>query len=202
MRIDLRQAQDLLLTDVLTPKRRIAQIETLVVGKAINRRGRLLAGKAVLISLISDQQTTLVSDVLTQRITSVSVNRIGHDDIVVLLNQDIGTLRKTLSVILSPPVLQVTILIVITALVIKSVRHLVSNHHANSAVVNSVVGLRIEERRLQDSCREADLVCRGVIISVNRLRRHQPTSLIDRLTGVGQLILHLEQVRATDIRPI
>ena len=90
VRIDLREAQDLLLTDVLSPKRRIAQVETLVVSKAIDRRGRLLAGEAVLVSLISDQQTTLVGDVLTQRITSVSVNRISHDDGVVLLNQDIG----------------------------------------------------------------------------------------------------------------
>ena len=58
---------------------------------------------------------------------------------------------------------------------------LVPNHHTNTTVVCCVVGLGVKERRAQNSGREHDLIRRGHIVGVHRLRRHQPLILIHRL---------------------
>ena len=60
-------------------------------------------------------------------------------------------------------------------------RHLVSDDSADGTVVESVVRLRVEERRLKYACGEADLVCRGVVVGIDCLRRHEPFGLVNRL---------------------
>ena len=67
-----------------------------------------------------------------------------------------------------------------TALVVEAVRHLVADHGADRAVVHRVVGVRVEERRLQDAGREDDLVVRGVVVGVHRRRRHAELRAVRR----------------------
>ena len=57
----------------------------------------------------------------------------------------------------------------------------------NGAVVHRVVGLQVEEGRLQDGSREHDLVGKGVVVGVHRLRRHAPLGFVHRLVGLGGL---------------
>ena len=64
------------------------------------------------------------------------------------------------------------------------------------AVVDRVVGVRVEERRLQDRRREHDLVELGVVVGVDRLRRHAPFVAIDRLAELGDVAVVFELVRA------
>ena len=64
-------------------------------------------------------------------------------------------------------------------------RHFVTDNHADGAVVGRIVSLNVEERRLQDSCREADLVGRRVVVSIDRLRRHQPFGLVRWFVGLA-----------------
>ena len=49
-----------------------------------------------------------------------------------------------------------------------------ADNNADSAVVHGIIGLRIEERLLEDCCREADLVGGGVVVGVHRLGSHAP----------------------------
>ena len=51
---------------------------------------------------------------------------------------------------------------------------LVPDDCADAAVVHGVVGVGGEERRLQDGCREDDLVQHRVVVGVHRLRGHEP----------------------------
>ena len=69
MRVDLGTTTDLLGTDILSPQRRIPQEETLLIREAIDRGRSLFALQAIQISLVSDQQTSVVGDILTQRKT-------------------------------------------------------------------------------------------------------------------------------------
>ena len=64
-------------------------------------------------------------------------------------------------------------------------RHLVADYAADTAVVNSLVYVRVEERRLEDGCREADLVGGRIVISVDSLRSHVPFGLVDRLVHLA-----------------
>jgi hypothetical protein len=69
-----------------------------------------------------------------------------------------------------PPVAQVAVPSYLAALVVEAVPDLVADHRADCAVVHRVVGLDVEERRLQDRGREHDLVHARVVVGVDRLR--------------------------------
>ena len=68
-----------------------------------------------------------------------------------------------------------------------------TDYAADTAVVNSLVYVRVEERRLEDGCREADLVGGRVIVSVYGLRSHLPLGLVNRLVHLARDIVLREE---------
>ena len=48
------------------------------------------------------------------------------------------------------------------ALVVEAVRHFVADNHTDRAIVGCIVSLQVKERRLENGCREADLVGVGL----------------------------------------
>ena len=80
--------------------------------------------------------------------------------------------------------------------------HLMADYHADCTVVHSIVRIHIEERRLQDSCREADFIGSRVIISVHCLRSHQPFILVYRFAGFGNHFVVIPFVGTLDICPV
>jgi hypothetical protein len=84
-----------------------------------------------------------------------------------------------------PPVGDVAVAVVLRALVVEAVADLVADDRADAAVVGGVVGLGVEERRLQDRGREHDLVHPRVVVGVDRLRGHQPLVVVDRFAELG-----------------
>lgn len=96
--------------------------------------------------------------------------------------------------------MQVAVGIVLTALVVEAVSHLVTNHHTDGTVVECGVGLRIEERTLQDAGGEAYLVGRRVVISIDSLRSHEPLVAVDGLACfVGDHLVDGKQAGGHDI---
>ena len=93
------------------------------------------------------------------------------------------TSLKVLTILFGPPVCHITILIIMASLIIKSVCHLMSNHHTDSSIIEGIIGLRVKEWILKNTCRETNLICRRIIISIHRLWGHQPFILINRLTS-------------------
>ena len=66
-------------------------------------------------------------------------------------------------------------------------RELVADHRANGAVVQRLVGLRVEERRLQDGRGEHDLVELRIVVGIDGLRCQPPFALVDGLADLAQL---------------
>ena len=64
--------------------------------------------------------------------------------------------------------------------------HLVAYHTANAAIVGRVVGVGVEEGRLQDGGGEANLVGGGVVVGVDGLRSHAPFHLVHALVDVAR----------------
>ena len=91
-------------------------------------------------------------------------------------------------VVLRPPVAQRAGGVEAAALVVEAVAHLVADHGADAAVVHRIVGVEVEERRLQDGGGEDDLVADGVVVGVDGLRRHAPLLGVDRLAGLAELV--------------
>ena len=67
--------------------------------------------------------------------------------------------------------------------------HLVADHNADSAIVHRLVGIRIEERRLKDGCREADFVGCRIVVGIHRLRSHPPFGTVCLLAKLGLVVL-------------
>ena len=77
-----------------------------------------------------------------------------------------------------------------------------ADHHADGAVVDRVIGIGVVERRLENGRREADLVGRGIVVGVDRLRRHEPFVLVDRLAELAQIVERAPQARGLDVLPV
>ena len=113
-----------------------------------------------------------------------------HLDAVMESTHHLYALFKALGVFGLPPCLQVAVLVILRALVVKSMSHLVADDHADSTIVERIIGCHIEEGRLQDACREAYLIGCGVVVSVHCLGSHKPLLLIHRLVEMlGYLVL-------------
>ena len=87
-------------------------------------------------------------------------------------------------------------------MIVESVRHFVADHYADSAVVHRVVGCRVEERRLEDCCREANFIGGRVVIGIDRLGSHEPLLGIYRLADFGELIAGRPLAGTLDILPV
>ena len=77
--------------------------------------------------------------------------------------------------------------------------HFVPDHHADGAVVHRIVGIRVVERRLQNSRREADFVGRRVVVGVHRLRRHAPLVPVDRFAVLVEVVLRGPDAGVTQV---
>ena len=157
---------------------------------------------------MGNAQAALVGDVLAQAEGAVGHNRrlavLGgqHLDRVELLYEDVGLGLERSSVLLRPPVVHVAVLVEVAALVVEPVGHLVADHHADGTVVHGVVSLGVVERRLEDGCREADLVGRRVVVGVHRLGRHVPLVLIDRLAELRNIVGRIPEAGIHDVLEI
>src|SRR3546814_8873050 len=72
---------------------------------------------------------------------------------------------------------------------------LVADHRADAAIVDRIVGVRIEEGRLQDRGGEDDLVHPEIGIGVDRHRGHAPFPAADRAAETADIVIVRELVR-------
>src|SRR5690606_626064 len=79
---------------------------------------------------------------------------------------------------------------------------LVADDRTDRTVVDRVVSLEIEERRLKNAGRERDLVVGTRIRSVHGRRREEPTRLVRRLADVGDIPFDLEGSCTKDVAGI
>ena len=93
------------------------------------------------------------------------------------------TCFKVFAIFCCPPVGHVSIFVIMTPLIIKSVCHLMSDNYTNSTIIECIVSFRIKERILKDTSRETNLVRRWIVISINCLWSHQPLVLINRFAS-------------------
>ena len=69
------------------------------------------------------------------------------------------------------------------------VAHLMADHAANGAVVHCVIGIDIEEWRLENARGKGDLIPRSEGGGVHGRRGHSPVIAVDGLADLGKLVL-------------
>ena len=78
--------------------------------------------------------------------------------------------------------MHITVFVVLSSLVVKSMGHFVTDDHADRTIVEGVVCLWVKERGLKDAGRETDFVGGWIIIGVDGLRIHIPVVFVNRLS--------------------
>ena len=126
----------------------------------------------------------------------------GYLDVIEEVGHDFGTLLELLGIRCRPPVFEVAVLIELTSLIIEAVSHLMADHNPYCPVVESVIGIHIEERILKNPRRKANLVRGGIIVSIHGLRRHIPFVPIDGLRGLIEHLAHSKLHSPFDIRKV
>ena len=145
--------------------------------------------------VVGDAEAAQVADVLADGQLPVdrAVDALGRQA-VELGDQPLGQRLEGLAVRGLPPVAEAAVAVAGGSLVVEAVADLVPDHRADGAVVDRVVGLGVEERRLQDGRGEHDLVAQRVVVRVDRLGVHLPLVLVDGLADAAERPVELERV--------
>ena len=196
MRIGVEQHQLRLVADVAAPHPRPAEEEALVAAQAVDHR-ILLAAVGRLQRVVGEVEPAEVADVLAQGELAVDmlVRLRGERRVAVELRDQLAGARvERIAVGLGPPVDVVAGAVELAAAVVEAVPGLVPDHRADAAVVDRVVAVGVEERRLQDRGREVDRVGAGAVVRVHRLRGHVPFVAIGGLADLVEVVAVVEAV--------
>jgi hypothetical protein len=98
-----------------------------------------------------------------------------------------------------PPPTQIPFSIELPAFVIEAMGNLVSDCAPHATIVDGIIGLRVEKRRLHDSSGERDFVRARVVVGVDRWRRHAPFFSVRRPSDLSQNASRLEFVGSKEI---
>src|SRR5579875_2206334 len=160
-------------------------------GEAINLRlrfrfWRLLEGG------ISNRQAAQVGNALTQHQLAVLMKLVFNNVAVELFLNALSPLLEPFQIIGRPPVHQVSMRIKLASLIVKTMRHFMSDHRTHCAIVDGVIGVGIEERRLKNASWKHDLVHRRIVIGIHGGRRHFPLRAIHRLADLVQVAMEFK----------
>src|SRR5436309_117819 len=161
MGIGLCQQAGALWSPVFTPYLCESQEESLLGTEAVfGLVGAVFCvlGHGILQRPESNADSTVISGVLTQRETAIQVNVFHRNERAVLISDTASALFKLGKIGGRPPVLEVAFSIELAALVVKAMGQLVANHNSNPAEIDCIICTLIEERRLQNTRREVDVV--------------------------------------------
>ena len=168
VRVALCAYTNLCLGDVVCPHTGISQEEALFGCEAIDGAKRIVA-HGILQCVECHLQSAMVGEVLTECEVSVGIEVGKHLD----GREEVGILlcpcSEVLAVGLRPPVGHVAVLIIVASLVVEAVSHLMTDDHSDGPIVERVVGCHVEERHLEYTCREANLVGGRVVVGVDGL---------------------------------
>ena len=151
---------------------------------------------------ICNAETALISNILAESETAVCLGAGSDFNAVKLCDELVGESVKSLGIGCGPPVGEVTVFVELTTLIVEAVCHFMTDHHTDGAVVDGVVSLGIKERSLQNTCREADFVCSGIVVCVDGLGRHVPAAAVYGFAVVCIVVVLIEEDGILDILPV
>src|SRR5437868_4799775 len=147
MRIRLNLKPQTLLGRLGCPDLGPAEEEPLLGSKPIDLRRCRLGLQVIHQSSVGDVQTAEIANVLADRSLSLDLHTRQYFVAAELIDHACGTLVKLLAVLGRPPHVEIAFSVILTALIVETVRDLVTDHRSHSSVVNGIVSLEVEEGR-------------------------------------------------------
>ena len=174
---------------VLAPHLRPSQEKPLLVCKPIDGGWLFFPFQRFIEGMVAEGQSAQVGNILPECKFSIDLKSFCHLNGAEIILQAFSEGGKIFGIFLCPPVVLVPAAVVLRTLVVETMGNLMPDHAYDGAVVDGIVGIAVKERRLEDGCRENDLVVVGVLISIDGLRRHPPFRFVDRLSGFRDHIM-------------
>src|SRR5579884_1412685 len=140
-------------TPQLAPDACVSQIEALLRSVPVDGFAgftSLVIFDVVVQSHQGNAGATVIGGVLAESEPSIELEIVDGSESAVFISDATGTLFEFLCVLRSPPIAEVALRIVLTALIIEAVRKFMTDHHADAAKVGGIVSRLVEEWRLQD----------------------------------------------------
>src|ERR1700733_405103 len=131
--------------------------EPLVRREAVNGL-EILVFRGVFPSDVPQNLAAEVGYVFAESELAVDLDIIYDDVLRILIANTFGALIEFLAILFRPPVLQVSLRIVLAAFVVETVREFVADRAASVAVIRRGVHFGIVERWLKNAGREIDVV--------------------------------------------
>ena len=140
-------------------------------------------------------ESPIIRDVLPLSHPPVDVELYARELVLgVLVNDALRPAPELLDGHVVPPLLQVSLLIELPALVVEAVSYFVPDHHPDPAVVEALGKVSTVEQRLQDSRREDNIILVWTVEGIDYSGRSGPSVLVDGFTKFCEILssLHVE----------
>src|SRR5205807_206293 len=134
-----------------------------------------------------DAGASIVRGVFSQGEAAIQFQIVDRGKAAVLVGNATGAFLKFLCVFQSPPIAEISLGIELAALIVKTVGEFMANHQADSAKIDRIIHIAVEEGGLQDARRENDLVMQWIVESIYGGGRDVPLSLVYRFSDLHEL---------------
>ena len=138
---------------------------------------------------VSGLESSVVGNILPQGLQSIDMCSTLSGQVTVLLLYALYPVLVSQQGVVPPPVPHVPLPVVLPALVVEGVRELVAHHDPHGPVVEALRSVEIEERRLEDSSGEDDLVLERSVVSIDCGRGHPPLVLLYGFVQFSQILV-------------
>src|SRR5690242_15135190 len=186
MRVHVDQQPGELVAVFAPPDLRPSQEEALLGSEAVDQWRARLTGERALERRVRDTEPVQVGEILAEGESPVHAQRVDRDVSRELIHDELRLGFEAVAVGRGPPVAEVPHRVVLTSGIVKPVRQLVTDDGPHAAVVDRVVRVGIEERRLENPRREDDLVHAGVVVRIHRRRGHPEAGTVHGLSDLRQ----------------
>src|SRR5262249_49321416 len=149
------------------PHLRPAEEKPLLGRKSVYESRRRLALEIVHQRRVGNIQSAEVADILADRPLPLDLKARQHFVVVKLVNNAGGSFLKLCSVLGRPPHIEVAFSIVLAALIVETMRDLMPDDRAHSAVVDRIVSREVKEWRLEDAGRKRNIVIGRRILRID-----------------------------------
>lgn len=149
------------------------------------RRQRQLNDHDFLRYLVEGLRAAIINGVLARYRTSINVCTQDGLSTVRRIRRRLDALIGILNVFDDPPIFRIAILIMLTALIIRSIDRLVASCRASNAVIRNVVHVRVRREVLRSANKRASFIHDQIVMDISNLQDRRPFILVRQLTNLN-----------------
>src|SRR5205807_607835 len=179
---------------VLAPSPGKSEKITLIGGVAIDFLIWILLGLGhqIMQGHQGDARAAVVRGIFAQGELAIEFQVVNGNEVTVFIGNAFGAFFKFLSVLRCPPIAKIALGIEFAALIVKAMSQFMANDQSNRAKVDGIINVTVKKWRLENSCRENDLIEPAAIVGIYGRGCHAPLFFVDRLSYFLKVAIYLK----------